>query len=66
MIGKFKKIREQQEEAESKKNTTDVITAERRMKIDIQKYNENKIDNVIISFPNEGSVTEIHITIFPN
>lgn len=36
------------------------------MKIDIQKYNENKIDNVIVSFPNEGSVTELHITIFPN
>ena len=27
MIGKFKKQREQQEEAESKKNTTDVVTA---------------------------------------
>ena len=36
------------------------------MKIDIQKYNENKMDNVTISFPNEGSVTEIHITIIPH
>lgn len=43
-----------------------MITAEKRMKIDIQKYNENKIDNVVVSFPNEGSVTELHITIFPN
>jgi len=36
------------------------------MKIDIQKYTENKIDNVDISFPNEGSVTYLHIIIVPN
>ena len=66
MIGKFKKQREAQEEAESKKNTSDVVTAERRMKIDIQKYTENKIDNVDIKFPNEGSVTYLHIIIVPN
>ena len=36
------------------------------MKIDIQKYDENKIDNVVVSFPNEGNLTEIHIKVYPN
>ena len=52
MLSKFKKHREDIEEVESKKSTSDVVTAERRMKIDIQKYTENKIDNVDIKFPN--------------
>ena len=36
------------------------------MRFDIQKYNDNKIENVSISYPNEGSVTELHILIAPN
>lgn len=49
-----------------KKNTNQVVTAERRMRNDIQNYNQNKIDNVVLSFPNVDSVTELHITIYPN
>jgi ubiquitin-conjugating enzyme E2 M len=36
------------------------------MKIDIQKYDENRIDNVTITFPNPGSITNLHIMIEPN
>ena len=33
------------------KNNSNMKTAEQRMKKDIQKYDENKIDNVVVSFP---------------
>jgi ubiquitin-protein ligase len=35
------------------------------MKKDILRYEEDKIANVEITFPNEGTVTEIHISILP-
>jgi hypothetical protein len=35
------------------------------MKKDILRYEEDKIVNVEITFPNEGTVTEIHISILP-
>ena len=57
MLGKFKDRRLKEEKDLEKKNTSDVITAEKRMRFDIQKYNDNKIDNVTITYPNEDSVT---------
>lgn len=52
MIGKFKDKRLKEEKDLEKKNTSDVITAEKRMRFDIQKYNDNRIENVTITYPN--------------
>jgi ubiquitin-conjugating enzyme E2 M len=48
------------------KNSTNLKTVEQRMKIDIQKYEENRIENVTITFPVEQSITDLHIKIVPN
>lgn len=66
MLKNFKKIRVETEKEIESNNSTNLKTAEQRMKIDIQKYNENTIENVIISFPKEGCITELIIKVVPN
>jgi ubiquitin-conjugating enzyme E2 M len=65
MLKNFKQKRETTEKELESKSNTNLKTVEQRMKIDIQKYGENAIDNVTITFPNEG-VTDLHIRIVPN
>jgi len=66
MLKNFKGKRVEIEKEIETNNNTNLKTAEQRMKIDIQKYDENKIDNVTLSFPKEGCITELHIKIVPN
>lgn len=57
MIKGFKEKRVQAEKDLESKSSSNLKTVEQRMKIDIQKYDENRIENVTITFPNEGSIT---------
>lgn len=66
MIKNFKQKRVEVEKEIENKSSTNLKTVEQRMKIDIQKYEENRIENVAITFPNEGSITDLHIKIVPN
>lgn len=51
MIKGFKEKRVQAEKEVESKSSTNLKAVEQRMKIDIQKYDENRIDNVAITFP---------------
>lgn len=64
ILKKAQEVREVQEKQTS--NPNEVITASKRMKIDVQNFAQNAIDNVIIREINEGSVADLHIIITPN
>ena len=66
MLKGFKNKRVQEESKIDENNKLNFKTAEQRMKNDIQQYNENRIENVQISFPQEGVVTELNIAIVPH
>lgn len=51
MIKGFKEKRVQAEKEVESKSSTNLKAVEQRMKIDIQKYDENRIENVAITFP---------------
>jgi hypothetical protein len=66
MLKNFQKKRLEEEKKHEESKNTDFKTAEQRMKIDLQEYDKNKIDNVEISFPKENSVTDLIIKVIPN
>lgn len=66
MLKNFKAKRVEVEQQMENTNSSNLKTAEQRMKIDIQKYDENKIENVVVSFPNEGNLTELYVKIIPS
>ncbi len=63
MLKNFKQKRIDEEA--KKKEEPGSQTAEQRMKKDILRYQEDKIVNVEISFPDPDVVTELYISIMP-